>query len=300
MKKIVLLLLSCILSIQGLAAQDWMESLEIAKRLARTQDKFILMVWQDASYYPLSVIVRDKNGKDYFVPDMFSTPELDEVLWEYFVPVKVDELMHEDLFKAIDGKRSASYISKFNDDSIKVLDANGNILATSGTFTEVLDLSKFISRYAINTSFLESELANYAHNKDFFSAFYLAEKYIDFSVFFPKRVRNQLLDLSNIYFDEATTLLETYPKKEEVSLLSQRILLTKLKQDLVQGKSRRVLRQLDKMNAKAITNNNKPLVTYLYYTAYRLRNEKDQFAALESEISLVNLKQAQSIVNINR
>ena len=301
MKKKFVVLLFSFFSIFNLGySQDWMESMDIAKRLARTQDKLILMVWEEASYYPLSVLVRDKSGKEFFVADVFSNPELESILWEYFVLVKVNEVMHQDMYKDITGKRSKSYIAKFNDDSIKVMDANGNILATSGTYTELLDLSNFISRYAINTSFLRSELINYATNNNFYATYYLASKYIDFSISFPKKVRYQLLDLSEIYFGEATALLENNQQLKEKEQLLQRVKLTSLKKELIKGNPRRVLRQLKKMNAKAIDNNNKPLVVFLYYTAYRLLNNKEEFSKLESDISLVNLKQVQAIVNINR
>lgn len=301
MKKISVLvgLLFC-LFVSNAQTENWMTSLDIAKRLARTQNKPILMVWEEATLYPLPVLVATKNRRNIVVSDLFSSIELNKIVWEYFVPVKVNEILYEDLYNEIKDKRSSNYINSFNDDSLKVMDANGVILGTSGAFTELLNFTNFISRYALDTSFLEQELRNYENDKNFYSTFYLGSKYIDYSIFMDKTVRSQILEVSNIYLDDAEVILEKDTKLKEKSALRERLVLTRLLQELVKNNSRRVLRQLKKMDATAIEGANKSLLNYLYYTAYRLRSDTEEFKKIESEISLANIKQAQQIVNINR
>ena len=299
-KKYLVTVFLCLSSFFVAQSQDWMESLDVAKRLARTQNKIILMVWEESMYYPFPAVLKDENDKNIFIRDLYASEPLMEIIWEYFIPVKVNELLYEDLFLKIKGKRSRGYIDKFNDDSIKVLDANGNIIGTTGAFTEVLNFSTFLSRYAINTSFISAELDNYNKKKDFYSSYYLASRYIDNSFRFPKKVRNEILDLSNIYLKEAEAFLENDVILKNKDQLSQLTNLTYLKQNLLKGKPRRVLKQLDKLNTADFDGANKRLANFLKYTAYRLMNKKDEFSKLESEISLVNLKLAQAIVNINR
>jgi hypothetical protein len=280
--------------------ESWMTSLEVAKRLARAQDKPILMVWEKATSYPLPVVVVAEDGRKVVVENLFSSIELNKILWEYFVPVKVGELLYEDMYNEIKDYRKKSYIDMFNNDSLKVLDANGTIIGTSGAFTELLNFTNFITIYAMDSSFLKQELVNYDRDTNFYSAFYLGSKYINYSVFMQSNLRSQILDVADIYLAEAEVLLENDPELKDTVDLKERLFLTRLVQDLVKNNSRRVLRHLNKMDTTAMTVANKSLLNFLYYTAYRLRNDKEGFKNLESEISLSDLRQAQQIVNINR
>ncbi|SHG48888.1 hypothetical protein SAMN05444148_0254 [Winogradskyella jejuensis] len=277
----------------------WVESLPIAKIQARSQDKMILMVWEGATKYPLPVLLKDERGRNVVIDNLFETPQLNELLWQYFVPVVVGDESYADLFYEIEGKRPQSYIDKFNDDTLKILDVNGNILGTSGAYTELLNLDKFIAKYGFETSYIKQELMNYKLKKDFYTSFYLASKYVDFSLLVNENVRSEILKLSDIYFAESEAFLMAEEASDKNTLL-QRVELTKLKQDLIKNRSRKVLRRLKKIEESQIEKVNQPLVTFLYYTAYRLLNDKEKFQPLESSISLLNLKQTQLIVNINR
>ncbi|TCK66828.1 hypothetical protein DFQ05_2112 [Winogradskyella wandonensis] len=277
----------------------WVESLPIAKIQARSENKMILMVWEGATEYPMPVLIKDERGKDILIDNLFETPQLNELLWQYFVPVVVGDESYADWFLDIKDKRSQAYIDKFNDDSLKVIDVNGNILGTSGAYTELLDLTKFITKYGFETSYIKQELLNYHQEKNFYSAFYLASKYVDFSLLVNEKVRSEILDLSDIYFSEAKDFISSENRSDDKAQL-QRIDLLKLKQELIKNRPRKVLRRLKKIDDLEIEKVNEPLATFLYYTAFRLLNDTEKFQRLESSISLLNLKQAQLIVNINR
>jgi len=279
--------------------EEWMTSLEIAQRLARRQNKMILMVWEDATTYALPVLTKDNEGQRVFVDDMFAIPQLKAALWEYFVPVVVNENMYGDLFNAINGKRSRKYIDWFNDDSLKIMDANGNILAVSGPFTDVFDLDGFVNQYSIDTSFLSAELDNYAESKDFYTTFYLASKNVDFGIFVKKNIRKEILKLAGIYINESQRLL-TSETEADKDLLAQRISLLNLKSELILGKSNRVLRALKKMKADEVENNNKGEIAFLYYTSHLLNKDRDKANEWKNEVSSLNLKKAQLIININK
>ncbi|MBT8243734.1 MAG: hypothetical protein HKP48_01905 [Winogradskyella sp.] len=285
----------------SLPSQNWMESMKIATRLARAENKLVLMVWQEATEYPLPIVIKDKaTGKDVFLRNLFGSPELTQLLWTYFVPVKVDEIFYEDMLQEIEGKRSRSYIDDFSDDSLKIMDANGNIIGTSGALVDLLNLSNFITKYNLNTSYLKQELVNYFYNKDFYSAFYLGAKYLDYSIFVNKSVRSEILKLSEIYFNEAEEFILNDEDLKDKPALNQRVLLTKLKKDLIKNRPKKVLRQLRKIDDEDLKETNQSLKAFLSYTAYKLLGETEKFAALEKDISLLNLKLAQQIVNIKR
>jgi hypothetical protein len=131
MKTRFITLLVAIFSYYFSQSQEWMRSLPIAQDLAMAQNKMVLMVWEEMTKYEYPVLINAKNERTVYVPDLFTDERLSPIIWENFVPVIVNENMYEDLFLKIKDKRKQSYIDKFNDDSIKIMDVNGNILNTA-------------------------------------------------------------------------------------------------------------------------------------------------------------------------
>ena len=303
-RKITHLLLAVLLffTSTSLFSQDreWMTSLDLAKILARRQNKMILMVWEESTKYPLPVTLRDEQGSLVYIDDLFKATELNDILWNYFIPVKVNDNMYGDLFAEVDGNRTQRYITMFQDDSVKVMDANGNLIVVSGVVTpEYLYLGKLINKYSLNTTFVSQELDNYANKKDFFSAFFLASKYVDFSVYLKKDVRKDIVKLSSIYIQEAQKMLnDVEPERRQT--LQHRIDLFPFKQDLVLGKAKKVLRKLEKMDTVQYKETTNAELAFLYYTAYLILKDEKRAETWKSQVSSVNLKKADLIANINK
>lgn len=298
MKKIIcILLLFIYFQSSDSQIREWMSPLKFAQIKARSENKLILMAWKRSLEIPFSAIVKDENGKDIYIKNLFESPLINEFLWKSFILVEVDDDFYGELMEEIKGKRSQSYVDTFEDDSLKIMDANGNIIGTSGAFTEVLNLSKFVIKYNLNTSFLKQELINYDNNKEFYSAFYLASKYVDYSILVNDNVRDEILRLSDVYFAEAEQFLAEDKNLDNKKALYQRIKLIRLKQDLIKNKSGKVIRQINKIDLLEV---NEPLKVFLLYTAYRLKNDVENFSVLEKKLSLFNRKLSQSIVDLNR
>lgn len=298
MKKIIcILLLFIYFQSSDSQIREWMSPLKFAQIKARSENKLILMAWKRSLEIPFPAIVKDENGKDIYIKNLFESPLINEFLWKSFILVEVDDDFYGELMEEIKGKRSQSYVDTFEDDSLKIMDANGNIIGTSGAFTEVLNLSKFVIKYNLNTSFLKQELINYDTNKEFYSAFYLASKYVDYSILVNDNVRDEILRLSDVYFAEAEQFLAEDKNLDNKKALYQRIKLIRLKQDLIKNKSGKVIRQINKIDLLEV---NEPLKVFLLYTAYRLKNDVENFSVLENKLSLFNRKLSQSIVDLNR
>ena len=298
MKKIIcILLLFIYFQSSDSQIREWMSPLKFAQIKARSENKLILMAWKRSLEIPFPAIVKDENGKDIYIKNLFESPLINEFLWKSFILVEVDDDFYGELMEEIKGKRSQSYVDTFEDDSLKIMDANGNIIGTSGAFTEVLNLSKFVIKYNLNTSFLKQELINYDTNKEFYSAFYLASKYVDYSILVNNNVRDEILRLSDVYFAEAEQFLAEDKNLDNKKALYQRIKLIRLKQDLIKNKSGKVIRQINKIDLLEV---NEPLKVFLLYTAYRLKNDVENFSVLEKKLSLFNRKLSQSIVDLNR
>ena len=164
-------------------SQSWMTSLDIAQKLATVQNKMVLMVWEETTKYPYHVLVNDDKGRTLVIENLFEDENLSPLIWKSFVPVIVSEDQYADLYMEIKNKRKQSYIDKFNDDSIKIMDINGNILNVSNSSQGFQNITNLIETYALNTQFLALELTGYKKEKNFYSAYYLASKYIDFTLY---------------------------------------------------------------------------------------------------------------------
>lgn len=279
-------------------SQAWMTSLPIAQDLALAQNKMVLMVWEDTTKYPYPILVDDNSGKTLFVNDLFTNETLSPLIWEHFIPLILSENKYPDLYAKIKGKRNQRYIDKFNDNSIKIMDVNGFILNVSSSAGEFQNISNIIENYALSTELVAAELKNYKENKTFYSAYYLASKYMDFSMYSKDKTRRALINMANIYLYEANNMLSVSGDTEKPKL-EQRLELLSMQEYLILDRPKKVLRQLKRMERDGIDSSNKSFVAFLYFTASKLLNNEDDMKQWKSEVSSLNLKKAQLIYNIN-
>ncbi|MEO5787474.1 hypothetical protein [Gelidibacter sp.] len=298
MKKLLLFLTLSITASNFCMSQEWLTSFEAAKRIALVQNKFLFMIWEDAAAIPYPVIMSDENGNEVLISNLFDYDQINGIIWDYFVPVKVNESLYADLYDQIKGSRSRSYVAQFEDDNIKIMDANGNIVNTSMSPEAYFNLSKFVSKYALNTSFLNAELKNYLLQKDFGTAYRLASKYMDYAILVDKTVRPDIINLAEIYLDEADKFLlddsatnkTTFEQKSSMLRLSKYLLL---------NRPNKVLRQLKKFKPSEIDDANQSLLSYLYHTSYQLKKDEGNAELWKAKVSEVDLRKSQLITNIH-
>lgn len=299
MRNLIIKAVFILFTVNSLFAQAWMTNLEIAQSLASVENKMILMVWEETTEFQYPVFVNDDKGNVVFVNNLFEDETISPLIWKNFIPVIVSEYQYADLYEKIKGKRSQRYIDKFNDDSIKILDVNGNILNLNDTSENYENISVFIQKYALNTEFISLELNVYRQKQDFYSAYYLASKYLDFSMYMKESVRADIIRISNIYLAQAEAFLELDSKENQLTL-TQRLELLKIQQSLIVKRPKKVLRQLKRVDAENVEVNNQSVVAFLYFTAYKILDDETNAAVWESKISSVNLKKAQKIINLNK
>ena len=296
MKKISFIFLVLVVVNQMVLAQEWMTSFPIAKRLALTQNKMLFVMWETSIDYPLPIILLNENGKLIYIDDLFESEELNKVIWDNFVPVLLNESVYDDWYEEIKLNRSYLYKEKFSDDTIKIMDVNGNILSTASINYDPLNFTEFIKRYSLNTTYLEQEYRNYERDKDFYSAFYLGAKYVDFAIYTAKKQRPEIIKLSDIYLGEAQALLDMQ-NFENKETLRQRLELVRLQQELILNKPKRVLRKLQRKGSSDVEETNRSLQSFLYYCAYKLNKDENNAALWKTEVSSLNLKKAENLIN---
>ncbi|QDO92536.1 hypothetical protein FNB79_00570 [Formosa sediminum] len=277
------------------SAQEWMTNLEVAQRLALTQNKLIVAVWEDAYYKGVFATVNNGGQQDIYLENIFSEPVVDSLFWEYFVPVILSENNYSRLYEKTAHNRSDDYINAFNDDGLKVMDANGNILNIPQD-NYLLNLSLFIYKYGIDMSFLKSELQNYKNQQGFYASFYLSAKYMDFAFFEKPEIRPDLVGLASLYLDEAIS----YLKKEDLenkSALNQRVELLEIQKLILLYNPKKALRKLNKIKAIETENANINLRSFLYLASYTMLQDQDNIAIWEPKVLLWDKKKIQRLMS---
>jgi hypothetical protein len=300
MRKFVLLFAITLMTSNFCNAQEWFTSFDVAKRLAIVQDKMLFVIWEESldDVYPL--LYNNAKG-DLVVTDLSEDNSLDELIWEHFVPVLLPEEEYAEFINDSISEKTTKYMTKLNDDSIKIMDINGNILNATPDYDEYdteQNLSLIIKKYALNSSFLKQELINYSKKGNLTTAFNLASKYLDYAIFVQKAIRPEIIDLANIYFNEA----KQYVLKEELknkNALLQRFDLLDIKGLLVLDKPKRARRLLKKIDVAEISQINKSIYIFLNYTTFKLLNEEDKSVFWKDKISKVDLKKAGFIIKNN-
>lgn len=297
MKRPIFCFLILCMSFFNLQSQEWMTNLDFAKRLALTQNKMLFMMWEGATTTPFPVLINDSEGKVYLAEDLFESEELNRLIWNHFVPVSVNEDNYEAMYDAIEDRRSHEYLDKFNDNSIKIMDPNGTILNLANQGGGYLNLTDFISKYALDTSFLRLELKNYATDPNFYNAFYLSSKYLDYSLFANAALRPELMDLSKVYLTEAKAKISKEDEQKQAAL-QQRTYLLELESYLLKERPKKVLRKLKRLRSDEIEDVNTEFIAFLYFTSYRLRKDSERATEWIGKVSATNLKKSNLIVKL--
>lgn len=302
MKKTILI--ATILLLASLSnAQEWFTSFEVAKRLALVQDKMLFVLWEGSMDYEFPVIIFDNKGTAEIV--FLSKNELvQQSIWKYFVPVLLPEYEYANFSNKVKETRGIKYYNKLIDDSIKIMDANGNILNVDDSLDRYyfineegyLVIADFISTYALNTSYLKYEMENFSREPNFMSTFYLASKYLDYAVFTKKELRPQIIAMANLYFHEARIYLEQ-EKLENSSALLQRFDLLKIKEELILNNPKKAWRILKKYNEQNIDTINKSLFSFLNYTTFKLLNKEENAAKWKDKVASFDIKITGLILN---
>ena len=301
-KGILFLIIFCTITLGN--AQEWFTSFEVAKRLAMLQDKMLFVLWEGSLDYDYPVIIVDEKGNSEIVL-LSKNESLNPLIWDNFIPVKLAEYEYATFSNKVKETKGIKYYNKLIDDSIKIMDVNGNILNVDDSLDKYyffdenegfLDIADFIKRYALNTSFLKYELENYSREKNFISTFYLASKYLDFAIFVQKDLRPQIAAMANLYFDESRIYLEQ-EQIENSSGLLQRFDLLKIKEDLILNNPRKALRTLRKLDEENIDSINKTLFSFLNYTTFKLLNKEDDAQLWKDKVSSLDIRMTGLILN---
>ncbi len=129
-----------------------------------------------------------------------------KLLMQNFVPVQID----------IDSNRELALKYGVNGiPFIFIMDGNGEVLHKEMSYKSKNEVLNLLNKYAVNTNFLKQHLINYYKNPSFATAFQLASKYNDFSIYLKEDIRRDILNLSDKYFDTSLKFLKKSDMKNK-------------------------------------------------------------------------------------
>ena len=297
MKKVLLLLIFS-LSFTGVSnAQEWFTSFEVAKKMALAQNKMLFVVWEDSFKTPYYVEVNDEKGKSIFV-DITQNDEVNTIIWDYFIPLKMPESEYETLYNKAKEIRGETYMYKLEDASIKIMDVNGHILNSNFPILTVESLPSLIKIYALDTTYLNTFLRHYLKKANFTTTFILGSKYLDYALFGNKQIRPEIVEISSAYLKEARKYLMNSDKENKNAFL-QKLDLFKIKELLILNNPKKAKRQLKRLNESEIDKINVPLYVFLNYTTFILLKDEENARLWRPRITQGNLKKASLILKAN-
>lgn len=294
MKKTILSLLLILFVTSFAVSQQWFTSFKFAKRLAVLENKMIIAVWEESALDNIPVLVEADNKKLYQLT-LFENEQVDKLVWQYFIPVILSDQDYMQLAgKHLNGK-SLKYKQRFNDDQIKIMDPNGNIINTNQDPFSTANLTNLIRNYALNVGYLQPELTNYFENKSFSSTFRLTVKYQDMATFAHQSVKKDICELSGLYLAEAKQKLSK-SDFDNTQALQQKLELLQLNEYLILGKARKVYKALKKINLEDVDAINTSLFAFLNYTSLTAINKVDEALKWKDQVNQTDLNKVKHII----
>jgi len=295
MRKIILLFIFAFTQANTCIGQEWFTSFDVAKRMAIVQNKMLFVVWEDSFKSPYYVGgIKDENGESVLV-DVTQNDEVNEVIWEYFVPLVMPESEYENLYNKAKEIQGETYLYRLEDAGIKIMDINGNILNTSFSDKIYENLPTLIEKYALDTTYLNSFLRSYRKNTNFTTTLILASKYLDYAILSKKSNKKEIVRLANGYLEEARNrLLENNMERKEV--FKQKINLYEVLEVLILNNPKKAKRLLKRIGEPEVDKINKPLFVFLNYTTFTLLKDEENAALWREKISQKNLRKTSLIL----
>ena len=261
-------------------ADNWLYSLEDAKKMAIATNKLILVDFWASWCGPCKKMDSESWSKD----------EIKEVMDNY-VTVQIDIDKYREIAKKYN-VRGIPYVF--------IMDANGQVIYERMSYMTKGQVKKLLNKYALNTAFLQKDYLIYKQKINSNSSFRLAQSYQNYSIYLDENVRNDFLKLSINYLKEVKKLLKR-ENRNNISM-NQKIELIEIQEKLIRGDYSKCVKELNKsFTEEEIDVRNRSLFYFLSYVARKgindIENSEIWFEKLKSTTTnTIYLKKAEKLL----
>ena len=274
------LVIALLFSSNLVKADNWLYSLEHAKKMAIATNKLILVDFWASWCGPCKKMDSESWSKD----------EIKELMNNY-VSVQIDI----DKYNEIANKYNVRGIPY-----IFIMDPNGKVIYQHMSYMNKSQVKKLLNKYALNTSFLQKDYLIYNKNINSNSSFRLAQSYQNYSIYLDENIRIDFLKLSIDYLKEVKKFLKR-ENRNNISM-NQRIELIGIQEKLIRGDYSKCVKELNKsFREEKIDEKNRSLFYFISYVASRgvndTENSEDWFEKLKSTSNnTIYLKRAEKLL----
>jgi thiol-disulfide isomerase/thioredoxin len=259
-----LLVIALLFGSNVVKADNWLYSLEDAKKMAIATNKLILVDFWASWCGPCKKMDSESWSKD----------EIKEVMDNY-VSVQIDIDIYTEIAKKYN-VRGIPYVF--------IMDPNGEVIYQHMSYMNKVQVKKLLNKYALSTAFLQRDYLIYNQNINSNSSFRLAQSYQNYSIYLDDNVRNDFLTLSLTYLKQVKKLLKR-ENRNNISM-NQKIELIEIQEKLIRGDYSKCVKELNKsFMEEKIDERNRSLFYFISYVASKGVN-----SAENSEIWLQKLK----------
>jgi len=272
MKKSLVLLIIVLLSLNTLKADNWLNSFEDAKKIALATNKLVLVDFWALWCGPCKRMDTESWNKDEV-----------KVLMSNYVTVKIDLDVNKSLALKY-GVKGIPYIF--------IMDGNGKVIYEQMGYKRKSEVMELLKTYALDTEFLNRDLINYHKKDNFANTLRLASKYQDYSMYLEERLKSNFLEASDVYFKEAEKALKDSQMKNK-QFFKQRIELHGIQKNLILNKSKKALKQLERISKKGIDDKNTSFYNLLQYLANKGEGNIEEVNLISKGLSKNDLQKAE-------
>jgi len=259
-----ILIITLLLGSNIVKADNWLYSLEDAKKMAIATNKLILVDFWAFWCGPCKKMDAESWSKD----------EIKEIMNNY-VSVKIDIDIHKDVAR------------KYNVQGIPyifIMDPNGEVVYHQMSYLNINELKQLLVKYSLNTNYFQKDYLFFQEKENSNSSFRLAQKYQNYAIYLDEEIKNDFLTLSRKYLKKTESFLDEGENKPIA--IRQKIKLIYLQEKLIKGSFKKCSNELrNKYKEEEIDAGNKSLFYFLNYVS--CKGIEDDVA---SEMWLTKLK----------
>jgi thiol-disulfide isomerase/thioredoxin len=254
LKKILVLQVLLLLTVNINANTKWNYSLEYAQKMAITSNKLILVDFWAVWCGPCKRMDSESWNKEDI-----------GLLADNYIPVRIDI----DNYKDIALKYQVKGIPY-----IFILDANGEVVYQQMSYMGKSQLTKLLKKFALNTSYMQRDLINYYKKANSNTSYRLAQDYQNYAIYLKKGVRGHFSSLASSYFSKTKKYLKL--EKKNNPIINQKIALYEVQAVLIRNNYKKCSKILKKkFKEDKIKETNKKFYYFLNYVASKGLEDKD-------------------------